>query len=162
MKTPLLFLLSFLLLTSCSVDDDGIDCALYDPMFPTLFVKFVNESGENLIENGTLDPEQISIETDFLHGSFIFHPENDFANPDAELRVFDNTMELYIPRETNFHYTISFEETEIASLDFTAKETAIACGISYFIPIKAESEGNILEIQEFSGLRFLVEVVWED
>ena len=80
MRKALTIILIGLLLSSCSnEDDDGIDCSLFDPAFPSLYLRIVDDTGANLIENGTIDPNNIGIEGDFENAGFQFIPANEFA-----------------------------------------------------------------------------------
>ena len=75
-----------ILFTSCSSDDDnGIDCSLFDPAFPELYIRLVDETGANLIENGTFDPENITIEGDFSNPDFRYIPPSEYD--DEYIRV---------------------------------------------------------------------------
>ena len=145
-----------LLLAACSDDDDEINCELFDPAFPALFLRIVDDSGTNRIENGTVDPENIEVEGDFLGAGFQFIPANEFADPDSSIRELDNTLNLSLPNESRFRYLLRIDNFEPVTITFTAELTEIPCDIIYFTPIRAESNGQELELQETFPLEFLV------
>tara|TARA_R110001583_G_scaffold132337_1_gene284304 strand:- start:42 stop:524 length:483 start_codon:yes stop_codon:yes gene_type:complete len=155
MKKKYTLILIGLLLSCSNNDDDGIDCSLFDPAFPELYIRLVDETGTNLIDNGTIDPDNITIEGNFSNADFRFIPANEFANPDAEIREFDNTLLLYIPNESTFRYTVNLDDTDSVDIDFTAELTRIPCNISYFIPNGVEYNNVTLELTEVSSLQFL-------
>lgn len=156
MKKILLLLLILPICLGCLGDDDeGIDCALFDPAFPTLYLELVDADGVNLFENGTLNPEDISVEGDFPNAGFIFNPPNELAVPDSDIRRLDNTIQLFIPQQSNFQYTIMLSETESISMSFTAVFTRIPCNLSYYLPIDGSFDGATVELTEVSSLQFL-------
>ncbi len=157
MKKVFAITLIGLLFTSClSSDDDGIDCELFDPAFPTLFIRIVDATGANLIENGTIDPNNIMVEGDFPNAGFQFIPANEFAVPDADIREFDNSLNLSIPNELSFQYTIDLDDFETINVGFNAELTRIPCEITYFTPIEVTFKDEIIELTEISSLQFLV------
>lgn len=157
MKKLLTIILIGFLFSNCSNVDDEVDCETYDPEFPSLYLKLVDSSGNNLIENGTLDPNNITL----VRGESIrFNPASQFAVPDADIRIYDNTLLLSIPDEPNFEYVIQANETEIISLKYTAKKKTILCGLSYYIPTGVRRDNQLLElIQPFDDFPFLTEIV---
>ncbi|MCQ0112549.1 hypothetical protein [Zhouia amylolytica] len=159
MKCIFSLLLFGLFIASCSNKDDGIDCSLFDPAFPELNVRITDEAGNNLIENGTIDPDSITVTGDFSGAGFRYIPAIDYVSPDAEIRAFDHTLSLYIPRESEFQYTINLKDYEAINIDFTAIFTKIPCDLSYYIPSEAFYDNEKLELQEISPLQFLVIIV---
>ena len=146
-----------LLFPSCSSDDDaGIHCALFDPAFPSLFIRIVDSSGANLIENETIDPNNITVEGDFPNAGFQFIPANEFAAPDTDIREYDNSLNLFIPNESSFQYTIDLDNFDTIDVRFEAAITRIACDISYFIPTRVTFKRETIELMEISSLEFLV------
>lgn len=136
MKKILTLILIGFLISSCSSDDDNeINCALFDPAFPELYIRLVDGTGVNLIENGTIDPENITVEGDFSNPDFRYIPTNEFAESDADIRKYDNSLSLLIPRESKFEYTINLNVTTSIILEFDAKFAEIPCEISFFVPI---------------------------
>lgn len=160
MKKTLTLLLIGVLISSCSNDDSHqINCALFDPAFPELYIRLVDETGVNLIENGTIDPDDITVEGNFSNPDFRYIPPNEFAESDADIRKYDNTLSLLIPRESKFEYTINFINTASIILEFDAIFTEIPCGISFFIPTKLKfNNQNIESENEESELIFLAEI----
>src|SRR5690554_2358824 len=135
MKKLLTLFLIGILFTSCSNDDDnGIDCSLFDPAFPELYIRLVDETGANLIENGTFDPEYI--------------------------RKYDNTIYLFIPNESNFEYTINLDNSTSIILNLEARFAELPCGVSYFIPTKLTYNDQNVESEnaETDELIFLAEI----
>lgn len=160
MKKILIFSLIGILISSCSNDDEGgIDCTVFDPAFPELYIRLVNKTGANLIENGTIDPENITVEGDFSNPDFLYIPPHEFAEPDADIRKYDNTLLLFIPRESKFEYTINLNDTTSIILEFDARLVELPCGVSYFIPTKLTyNNQNVESENEESELKFLAEI----
>ncbi len=140
-------------------DDNGIDCRLFDPEFPELYLRLVDENGANLITNGTIDPENITVEGDFMNPGFRYNPPHEYAEPDADIRKYDNTLSIFIPREAKFKYTINLNETTSITLEFEAELIEIPCGLSYYVPTAAvwNHQEIALQKEEFD-LQFLIEV----
>jgi len=142
---------------SCSnnKDDDGIDCALFDPALPSLYIRIVDSKGANLFENGTIDPDNLSVEGGFSGAGFQFIPADEFDNPDADIRELDNSISLFIPYESTFQYTIHLDDIETIKVDFTAELTRIPCDITYYIPIEGVFNNEALELIEISSIQYL-------
>ena len=156
MKKIFTLILIGLLLSSCSNNEDnGIDCGLFDPKFPSLNIKLVDSNGNNLIENGTYNPNEITLQSGL---GLRFNLADEFAVPDADIREFDNTIKLFIPNESTFEYVIQLNETDIISLDFSAELTRIRCDITYFIPTESVFDNQTLELKEVFVLKFLTEI----
>lgn len=158
MKKIFRLILLVLLFSNCSNDDVGIDCALFDPAFPNLYLRIVDNTGANLIENGTIDPNNITVEGDFSGAGFRFIPADEFANPDSEIREFDNTLNLFIPYESTFQYSINLDDYETINVNFKAEHTKIPCDLSYYKPIEAEFKDDKLELKEIPPLQYIVVV----
>ena len=161
MKKILTLLLIGILISSCSNNDDEevIDCSLFDPAFPELYIRLVDETGTNLIENETIDPEDITVEGDFSNPGFRYIPPHGFAEPDSDIRKYDNTLFLFIPNESKFEYTINLNDTTSIILEFDARFAELPCEVSYFIPTKLTfNNQNIESENEESELIFLAEI----
>ncbi len=140
----------------CSSDDkEEIDCSLFDPAFPSLFIRIVDSTGVNLIGNGTLDPDNISVEGDFPGAAFRFIPANELANPDADIRKLDNSLWLFIPSRSTFRYTIHLGDIDkTINVAITTEPTRIPCGITYYTPIEGVYNNETLELSEVPPLQF--------
>jgi len=161
MKKLLTLFLIGILLTSCSNDDDnGIDCSLFDPAFPELYIRLVDETGTNLIENGTIDPENITVEGDFSNPGFRYVPPSEYGEPDSEIRKYDNTLFLFIANEANFEYTINLDDSTSIILNFEARFAELPCEVSYYIPTKLTYNNQNIESEntESNELTFLAEI----
>ena len=156
MKKVFVIIIIGFLFPSCTSDDDGIDCEIFDPAFPSLFIRIVDATGANLIENENIDPNNITVEGDFPNAGFQFIPASVFAVPDADIKEFDNSLTLSIPNESSFHYTIYLDGFEAIDLDFEAELTRIPCDITYFIPSSVTFKEETIELTEMSSLQFLV------
>ncbi len=155
MKKVFTFFVLVSCVLSCNTDDDSIDCALFDPAFPSLILKFVDENGDNLIENGTILPDDISATGNFTGAGFRFIPPSMAIQP----QPFDNTISLSIASMESFQHTIRLKDQQPISIDFGAEKVNIQCNISYYIPVNANSNGNDLNIdQSNNSLDFLVEI----
>ena len=161
MKKLLTLLFIGILFISCSNEEDnGINCSLFDPAFPELYVRLVDETGANLIENGTIDPETIMVEGDFSNPGFRHIPPNEFGEPDAEIRKYDNTLYLFIANESNFEYTINLDDSTSIILNFETRFAELPCGVSYYLPTKLTYNNQNIESEntESDELAFLAEI----
>ncbi|GAA4289849.1 hypothetical protein [Aestuariibaculum suncheonense] len=154
-KRLVVFLLAVMLFSCSSDKDSGIDCMLYDPYFPTLYIKLVDAEGNNLIENGTYDIEGMSFENGL---SYRVNPASEIEPVGSKIREFDNTVELGIPNRTNFTYVIKLSEEEDITLDFTAELIESVCDIEFTLPKEVVYGDQLLELREVIPLQFLVEV----
>lgn len=155
MKKIYLLLLAVPLWTSCSEDNNGIDCELFDPAFPSLYLELVDAEGANLFKNGTFDPENIRVEGDFPNAGFSFNPPREFAVSEADIRKLDNTIQLLIPNESSFQYTIHISETNSIQISFFAELTQIPCDLSYYLPLNGTFNDLNFELIEVPPLQFL-------
>lgn len=154
-KFRVLIVFVFVLIISCNKnDDDGINCGTFDAELPLLFVKIIDTSGNNLIENGTINPTNVNVEGDFSTASFQFIPANEFD----DISEFDNSLALSIPNESTFQYTINLDGFESIVLDFTAELTRIPCNIAFFKPIGVNFNTHELELLEIPPQQFLVSI----
>ena len=161
MKKMFTLLLIGILVSNCSKnDDDGIDCSLFDPAFPELYIRLVDENGVNLIQNGTIDPENITVEGNFSNPGFRYIPPSEYGEPDSEIRKYDNTLFLFIANDSNFEYTINLDDSTSIILNFEAKFAELPCGVSYYIPTKLTYNNQNIESEntEVNQLTFLAEI----
>ena len=153
----LLFIALCSIVLSCSDDNEPeIDCRLFDPAFPSLFISLVDVNGANLFENGTIDSDSLRVTGDFEGAGFVFNPANEFAVPDAENRKLDNTIGLAVPNLATFEHTIFWSQNDSIVVGVTGALTRIPCNISYFTPVNASYEGSQITLTEVPPLQFLV------
>ena len=121
MKKILTFIIIVFLFSNCSNDDDnGIDCSLFDPVIQQLFIELVDENGDNLLENGTFNIEQIRIRFDNTEFQVV------------ELGFIENVIPIqFVSQGENIYEIIlSDTETDILLLDLSLREEI--CGIEFF------------------------------
>lgn len=160
MKKIITLILIGLLFSSCSNnDDEGDDCIL-DMAVASLHLRIVDTAGTNLFENGTIDPDNIRVEADYSEEliNFQFIPGNEFANPDAEIRVLDNSLMFTVPHRSTYEYTIYLDDIEeTINVQFETEQSRTICGTDYYTPVVASYKKETLEISEVSSeLNFLV------
>lgn len=132
MKKSILILLLSLLCFSCQNDDDNqLDCGLYAPAFPSVFLKITDDNGNNLLENGTINPDDIILQSGL---GFRYNPASKSTNANDDIKVLDNTLELYIPNDTAFDYIFQLNDAQTVELHFATEALAAACGLVYFVP----------------------------
>lgn len=157
MKVILLFFAICTILSSCTNDDENeIDCRLFDPVFPSLYVSLIDENGENLFENGTINPDSLRVTGNFEGAGFDFNPANEFAVPDADIRKLDNTIGLAVPNLETFQHTIFWSQNDSIVVDVTGELTKIPCNISYITPMNATYKGAQITLTEVPSLQFLL------
>jgi len=153
MKNILILIISITLITGCTNNDDNeTDCSLFDPIFPNLYIKIVDFTGNNLLENEMINLDNIIVEGDFSNVGFIFVSENEETN---EL---GNSLLLSIPNESISRYTIHISDTETINLDFKTEQIKIDCDITYNIPTEVEFRTEKLEITEIETLQYVIEI----
>ena len=154
MKQIIALTLIVVLSMSCSKGkDEDVNCSLFDPIFPGLYIRLVDESGSNLIENGTIDPDEISVEGNFSEAGFRLVTGNELGISD-----FHHTLYLYFPRESSYRFSLHLNNTDSIEVNLTTEIVNIPCDISYSIPTGVEQNGETLELIEASPLQFLVEI----
>lgn len=159
MKRVVITVWVFLVCISCSHNDnDSIDCRLFDPIFPSLYVKFIDGDRTNLLGNGTINPDSLRVKGSFPNAGALFIPPNGNVAPNADSRRYENTLELMIPRQTSFEYVIYFSQSDSIKVDFTTEFTKIDCGLTYYTPVAGTYRGNALELGGDDSLRFLAEL----
>ena len=115
--------LSFIFLSTACNNDDDIDCALFDPIIQQIFIELVDEEGNNLIENGTFDRDEISVRfNDFVFTGVVFDSEG------IENLI---TLTLFGSNGDNtFFIDLSNTETDIMVTNLT--QISETCGVSFF------------------------------
>jgi hypothetical protein len=157
MKSTLKLLFVFVLFIGCSNDDDeAIDCDLVDIALPALHLRLVDNTGENLLESGSVDPETITIEADFGDASFVYIPEIENVEPNAAGSIIQHSLAVSLPTSLeNFQYQISVAGYETVNLDMLAEENEEPCS-DLSIPVGASVNGQALEQIEISEIEMLI------
>ncbi|CAN0581850.1 unnamed protein product [Ectocarpus sp. 12 AP-2014] len=157
MKKYVTLLIAVGMLFSCSnTDEEEIDCRLFDPAFPSLYLRLEDENGVNLFENGSIDPDSLRVTGNFEGAGFYFNPANEFAVPDADIRKLDNTIGLAVPNQATFQHTIFWSQNDSIVVGAIGSLTELPCNISYFTPINATYNGSQVTLTEVPPLQFLV------
>ena len=114
MKKLILLVLGFGVIISC-YEKENINCLTFEIERPQLFIKIINNEGVNLIENGTINSTNITIEENSSNISFTFIPEGQFG----DFNEFDNSIALTVPNESDFRYTVAINNFETIVIDRT-------------------------------------------
>jgi hypothetical protein len=124
-----------------------------------LYLRLVDENGANLIKNITIEPENIRVEGNFINSGFRPIPSNKFAEPDADIRKYDDSLFLFIVDELKFEHAINLNNTISMVLEFDARFAEFPCGVSYFISTKLNfnNQNTALDNEE-SELKLLTEI----
>ena len=157
MKSALKLLFVFILFIGCSNDEDEtIDCNLVDIALPALHLRLVDNTGENLLESGSVDPETITIEADFGDVSFVYIPEIENVEPNAAGSIIQHSLAVFLPNSLeNFQYQINVAGYETVNLDILAEENEEPCS-DLSIPVGALVNGQTLEQIEISEIEMLI------
>ncbi|MDN3595817.1 hypothetical protein [Zunongwangia endophytica] len=163
MKVTLRYLFLLVFLVGCAGDDDGeTECSsrqdvLLDSYYsPQCLIRLVDASGENLIENGSIDPETIKIESDLGDPGFVYIPEIEYAEPNSKLSEAQYSLGVFLLGYTEtFQYQISIDGYETVDLVLQAEQIEEPC-YSYIIPVGASVNGEVLEEIEISEFELLV------
>ena len=155
MKHLSLFILLSLFLFSCSSDDEPVvACDLKQAIQSNLYIDLVNGQGENLIEKGTYNPDDITI--DFNGSTFtgtVFTGVQGIENFIA-IGIFgedgENTLEIHL----------SETETDTLVMNLTRSETGGPCSQFVFALNSVVYNGETQDVQDFGG-DFLTTVVKE-
>lgn len=154
MKQLSLFILLSLFLFSCSSDDPEVSCDFIQAIGSNLYIDLVNEQGENLIENGTYNPDDIIIN---FNGSVFT------GAVFTEVQGIENFITIGVFGEdgdNTYEIRLSDTETDTLILNLTREETGGPCSQFVFILNSVAYNGEIQEIEDFGG-DFLITVVKE-
>lgn len=152
-KLIILVVLGFGLIISCNEkEENNINCSTFDVEKPQLFIKINDATKTNLIENGTINSTNVTIEYIASNISFTIVPENHFG----DFNEFDNSLALPFPDESEFQYTINIEGFETIFLDFTAELKSTLCNITFFQPTSVNSNNKEIQLMEFPPQQYLV------
>ena len=163
MRATLRFLFLLVFLVGCAGDDEEeIECsleknALLDSYYsPQFLIRLVDASGENLLENGSIDPEIITIQSASGNSDFVYIPEieNTATNTIASEIQYSLGVFMAGGKET-YKYQISVEGFETTDLVIRAEQIEEPC-YSYIIPISASINGEVLAQIEVSETELLV------
>ncbi|RCS25959.1 hypothetical protein DUT90_09260 [Polaribacter sp. WD7] len=153
MKKLILLVLGFGVIISC-YEKENINCLTFEIERPQLFIKIINNEGVNLIENGTINSTNITIEENSSNISFTFIPEGQFG----DFNEFDNSIALTVPNESDFRYTVAINDFETIVLDFTLVLTNALCNVSFFQPESVNFNDKELQLMEFPPRQYLIVV----
>ncbi len=135
----ILLILVLPLLSNCgNNDDDGIDCALFDPAQQQFFIELVDEQGNNLFENETFNREEILIQFNGLEFPGVF----------TDFEPLENFIVLeFFGEQGDNTYQIVLSENETDTLILNLSIDSQICGIRFFNLNTAtynEQEQNII------------------
>jgi hypothetical protein len=150
MKKALFIFVLLLLFNSCKNDDDGIDCALFDPITKSLYINLVDSDDNNLIENETYNADDITV----LYNNNTF--TNVFFNNIPSL---ENLIALKISGtqgDNTYEIQLSENLTYSLILDLTLESTV--CDISFFTLNSVSYNDIIQTIEDFNG-DYLITIV---
>ncbi|WBL25578.1 hypothetical protein [Zunongwangia sp. HGR-M22] len=162
MKASLRYLYLLIFLVGCAGDDDAeTECSsrglLLDSYYaPECLIRLVDASGENLLENGSIDPETLTIESDLGNPEFIYIPEIEYAEPNSILSETQYSLGVFLlGNMETFQYQISIDGYETVDLVIQTEQIEEPC-YSYIIPVGASVNGEVLEEIEISDFELLV------
>ncbi|WP_394748271.1 hypothetical protein [Spongiimicrobium salis] len=161
MPKKLLLPVLLLIMSSClrNVDDEIVDCALFDPAIPIITITYVDADGNNLIRNETFNADDIEIlRADGSVGGGVILPRMDEEMP--ENNPFNYTLWIALPRSETETYRIQLTDMVTDELQFTAQRQNLPCGLSYFIPISGTYNGTDITIVE-DTIDFRIRIVVE-
>lgn len=156
MKYLYTFILFSVLLFSCNSDDNDpeVACSLELPAVSNLFIELVNAQGENLIENETYIPADITIET---NGNTLTNVV--FTNVEG-LENFVAVGVFGDDGDNIYQINLSGTETDTLILNLTREEIGDPCPQIAFMLNTAVYNNESKEIQSFGG-DFLITVIKE-
>jgi hypothetical protein len=156
MKSIYIYLLLCLLLFSCNSDESEseIICDFPGAITSNLFIELVNAQGENLIENGTYIPTDITIDFNGNTLTNVVFTKVEGLENFAYVGIFgedgDNAFEI----------NLSDTETDALVLNLTREEISGPCAQFVFRLNSAGYNDELKEIQSYGG-DFLITVVKE-
>ncbi len=136
---------------SCKNDDkQEIDCALFDPFIPSLFIKLIDSDGNNLIENNTYKADEIKVLfNDYTYSNVVFN----------DVQGIENLIVLNligVDGENTLKIQLSNEVTDTLILNLTAESHI--CDWTFFKLNSAIYNGVLQELEDFNG-NYLITVV---
>ena len=116
-------LFPIILLNGCETDDD-INCALFDPAPQLFFIELLDNEGNNLIENGTFNANDIVVRfNDFEFTQVVFN----------EVEELQNLISISLLGDSGDNtYEIVLSETETDTLVLNLSVERQTCGARFF------------------------------
>ncbi|MUP45302.1 hypothetical protein E0K83_06030 [Gramella sp. BOM4] len=146
-KLSALFLvLTSLFISSCGSDDD-VDCSTISCISPGIMLEFIDkDSGENLLENETINAERIQIEVSGLQTS-----EVDFTETGSEIF-------LFIGNWTNGDHmvTVNLDSSPVLEMNVEIETSRSDCCSSRIISDLEITAGDYEEVDD-SFFRILID-----
>ena len=87
MRQIVFFGVLLIFISSCSIkDNNDLECDIFHPKLPELYIRLVDDLGTNLIRNGTIDIDELIVEggCNSETENYVFNPEDEFAAQDEE------------------------------------------------------------------------------
>lgn len=146
-----LLLFCYISLFSCKNDDEPeIDCALYDPFISSLFIKLIDNEGQNLIENNTYIAEDITVSFNgYNYTNVVFNDVQGIEN-------LINLNLIGVDGDNTVKINLSQEVTDSLILNLTAESQI--CGWTFITLNSATYNGALQELEDFNG-NYLITVV---
>ncbi|WP_298237346.1 hypothetical protein [uncultured Algibacter sp.] len=147
-----ILLFCFLLVQSCKTNDDII---CYGDPIPSriVFINLVDNDGNNLIENGTYNSDDIEV-------TF-----NGYTNPDPFFKnnpEFENLILVTVvgnEGDNTYEIQLSNSTTDILSLNLSGEFIGSeACGSIFFKPNTAHYNGIAQTLEDFDTWNYLVTI----
>jgi len=125
----------FLLFGSCNSDDDSINCLLLDPLPEFFFIELVDSNGNNLIENGTFNAEDISVTVD---GEVVGGRDFQFVPETNTIAISEREGDLR--NNSNYIITLAQGVQDVLNLTLSASEED-QCGFIVYTATFASYNG---------------------
>ncbi|MCM4158680.1 hypothetical protein DHB64_02080 [Antarcticibacterium sp. W02-3] len=127
---------------SCNSNDDEIDCSLIDIAPQLFYMEYIDEDGNNLLDNGTYDREEIEVTLGgVVMGEVYTHPEKSFLVIYEYGQLQNN--------ENDYIINLSSTETDIMQLEYSQKSGI--CGTFIYTVEKAIYNGEEMELETYLG-----------
>lgn len=140
---PYFFILLFALtLISCSSNDDEIDCSLVDIAPQIFFIEYIDNDGNNLLDNGIYLQEEVEVTVDGeIMGEVYSNSEGTF------LIIYE--LNAVQRNESDYVIKLSSTETDVMQLEFSEKIGI--CGSHLYNVERALYNGEEMELENYFG-----------
>ncbi len=142
MRYYLFTLLFAITLISCSSEDDEIDCGVIDLLPEVFFIEYLDNDGNNLLDDGTYNHEEIEITVD---GEVVGEV---FTNPEKTFLIIHEYNAVQ-RNESDYLIKLSPKETDIMQLEYS--EGPGLCGHYIYTVENAVYNGEEMELERYGG-----------